>query len=218
VCAALLVLGTTCASDNQCQSNHCSVEGVCCDAACIGNCEQCSPAGHCATVTDGTDPRHRCQTAGGSALCAGTCQSGQCAFPGVGTPCGTCEACDNAGGCTQMPPDDTACGTILCTALNTDCRAYQNVTTNRCAALGACKLPNASATCTQYTDLPCTDGGMDAPPEGGPQHDAGTDADGPSGSPKSGGCTAAPQAPAFGSALATLLLGLALAGHRRQRR
>jgi hypothetical protein len=150
--------------------------------------------------------------AGGSALCAGACLSGQCSFPGVGTNCGTCSACDGTGRCTQMPPDDSACGTIPCGALDTQCRVYQDVATNRCGALGICKAPNSSTTCTQYADL-CADGGTasaDGPAQ--PSQDAG------SGSTKSGGCTAAPQAPAFGSALATLLLGLALAGHRRQRR
>jgi len=37
--------GEACTSDVACASNHCSPQGVCCDAACTGECQSCNQAG-----------------------------------------------------------------------------------------------------------------------------------------------------------------------------
>jgi hypothetical protein len=117
------------------------------------------------------------------------------------------------GRCTLPPADDDACGTIACGGLDTTCRAYQNLTANRCASLGACKPANEPAACAEYTDLPCDDAGPAQEDSGGPQpgEDAGTTAS------KSGGCRAARGAGSAGGGL-LLLLPLALRRRRRSSR
>jgi MYXO-CTERM domain-containing protein len=101
---------------------------------------------------------------------------------------------------------------IDCSGLDTACRVYQVLTANRCAGLGACKTANDPAACTEYSDLPCADGGVTQQDGGGtqPGPDGGTTGD------KSGGCRAAPRGPANGFVgLALLALGLGVARRRR---
>jgi hypothetical protein len=148
-----------CKSDRECNSTGNCVDGVCCDTKCEGNCHYCAFPGHvgtCMDVPDAQDPRRACQLSqGGTASCGGACYSGQCAFPDVGTPCGICEACDGTGRCTATPSDDSRCGVIQCSGLDTSCRIYHDLISDRCAALGACKSDNDPMTCDYYTNLPC---------------------------------------------------------------
>ncbi|MEY4543914.1 MAG: hypothetical protein RL685_109 [Pseudomonadota bacterium] len=44
--APLGLLGVTCSSASDCESNFC-VDGVCCEADCSGTCQLCSPTGQC---------------------------------------------------------------------------------------------------------------------------------------------------------------------------
>ena len=71
----------------------------------------------------------------------------------AGTWCAICGACDGAGDCTLVPPDDPYCGTVACGGLDTACRNYDDLETNRCKDLYTCKEPS-SADCTDYTDAP----------------------------------------------------------------
>jgi hypothetical protein len=214
-CVGDLVLKDACTRDSQCLSDHC-VDGVCCDAACTGDCQYCAYAGArlgvCSPVDVGDDPKTKCQAAsGGSPDCAGACDSsGQCAFPEMGKSCGLCSACDGNGRCTATPPDDSQCGTIDCSGLDTLCRIYDDLTANRCAALGTCKEPNAPATCTLYTDQSCSDGGIVQADGGHPQVDSGTEP-----GDKSGGCRVGGRDPAAGAPL--LLAAVAWAWRRRRR-
>ena len=214
VCYGQKANGASCVLGSECSSRTC-IDTVCCDAACDATCSYCNFAsnpGHCQTVPDGQDPRHVCQaSSGGTIECAGSCSAGQCRFPDVGTNCGLCAACDGTGRCTATPTDDSDCGTISCDGLSTTCRVYQDLTSNRCAALGACSTPNDPATCTAYTDLPCTDGGQLAQDSGGiqPGEDGGTTGN------KSGGCSTAPGTTPTGAGL-LLLLALSLVGRRRR--
>ncbi|MFH0899892.1 MAG: hypothetical protein V2A73_04610, partial [Pseudomonadota bacterium] len=69
-----------------------------------------------------------------------------------GTDCGTCAVCDDAGACSEAPADDHRCGVLDCDELDTTCRNYSDITTNRCAAAGVCKEPNSDAACTGFVD------------------------------------------------------------------
>jgi MYXO-CTERM domain-containing protein len=204
--------GRGCASDSECVSDHC-VDDVCCESACAGTCQYCRGAtpGVCAYADPGTDPRLRCQAAsGGHAACAGKCDDAhQCAFPDVGTACGQCAVCDGTGRCTETPADDPSCGQIDCSGLDTRCRTYEDLTASRCATLGACKAPNDPATCTEWTDLSCTDGGVPTG-DGAAGGDAGTGGGG-------GGCGCVAGRDAPGLLVATLLLGLLAPRRRRER-
>jgi hypothetical protein len=159
--------GTACAAAQQGARGHCA-EGFCCDTACAGPCDVCdadlgaSATGTCTPAPAGYPGSPTCAAPylcnGRDAACPGSRQSGVCAFPDIGAPCGTCAACDGAGRCTEVPLDDADCGAIDCSGLDTAWRAYQDVTTNRCAALGVCKAPHDPATCTVYSALSCGDG------------------------------------------------------------
>jgi MYXO-CTERM domain-containing protein len=112
-----------------------------------------------------------------------------------------------------MPLDDDACGAVDCSALDTACRVYHDLTTNRCASLGACRSDNDPAACTSWTDRPCTDAGTPIG-DGGGQPEAGGDGGTGDGSGGSCGCASSRQS----GGLATFLAALGVATMRARRR
>src|SRR5262249_17528804 len=96
-CVADKLLGASCTADVECGSGHCAPEGICCDQACTGQCEQSSAAGACSFAT-GTPaaPRAVC-TGQGTTPCGGSCSgtSASCTYPTVA--CNTANA-----GCASM--------------------------------------------------------------------------------------------------------------------
>jgi len=167
------VKGKTCAKGLDCVSDQCW-DNRCCDVSCEKICRSCNLSkkeGTCSFILQGDDPDNDC--IGKHPLCGGACDGkGACEFPGLGTLCGKCQACDGTGNCTKTPVDDTQCGTIDCDKLDTACRDYHDLTTARCDSFGACKKPNVAATCVKFTDV-CGDAG--APDRGSP--DKGTSPD-----------------------------------------
>jgi hypothetical protein len=153
-CAAGKNLGAPCQTDGECATHHCT-DKVCCAAACDGPCQTCDLVpGTCTPALANSDPRGSCA---GERACGGTCDgAGACQFPQSGTRCDTCKSCDGAGRCDQLPADedDQACGTISCAALSTECAAFNDLTTRRCAGLGLCAAPNESSSCTSQTLAP----------------------------------------------------------------
>jgi hypothetical protein len=121
-------LGVVCSARTDCQSGFC-VDGVCCDSACDGVCEQCSSAGICSMpATDSAcapvscPQSTACKTYMSSTLSTNLCKSqGECKtqsdcpfqFTAVRTPCGGTAPdqmlCDGAGSCKQP--------TVLCGAV-----------------------------------------------------------------------------------------------------
>ena len=152
--------GAYCSGNTDCASDLC-VDKTCCRGACTGPCRSCAlpgKLGTCAAIKAGTDPEGECL--GADPHCGGQCGANmQCSFPDIGKRCGTCKACDGAGRCTTTPPDDKACGVIDCDKLDTACRDYKDLVSNRCYSLGACKLPNDSTTCDKWAALSCADAG-----------------------------------------------------------
>ena len=128
VCRPLVPVGSLCDQDAACETGVCR-DGHCCDVACSGPCQSCSPAltdgppGVCAPVLVGTDPHDEC--AGGSCGASGLCvldNGGACAF---GSQCASGNCVD--GVCCNLSCDD------LC-----DTCAYPG-------SLGTClPLPNGS--------------------------------------------------------------------------
>jgi len=170
--------GQKCGKSNECYSDSC-VDGYCCNTACKNNCERCDLLGFegkCMPSPAGLDPDKDC--IGVDKECGGKCNGkGKCDYPGVGTDCGICKACDGTGRCNAMPTDDTGCGVIDCDQLDTKCRDYKDLKTDRCEIFGACKKPNTAASCTVFTPLCAGDAGADAatkndlgavPDQGGP--------------------------------------------------
>ena len=101
MCRPKKALGTTCAGPDDCASGNC-VDGVCCNTACAGTCQQCNQVGqpgHCVPVPSGQDPGMECP-----------------AEPSA--PCGHVGGCDGAGAC-KYQPDGTACGTSPTTCSGT---------------------------------------------------------------------------------------------------
>jgi len=90
------------------------------------------------------DPEEKCD--GSSVNCPADL------FAHQGTSCGTCAECNGAGSCSQMPADDTNCGTIDCDGLDTICRNYDDITMSRCKSLGVCK--SAPADCNSFLNAP----------------------------------------------------------------
>ncbi|MCX6775947.1 MAG: DNRLRE domain-containing protein [Candidatus Micrarchaeota archaeon] len=98
-----------------------------------------------AAVPGGCDVAEKCD--GSTKTCPAD------SFKPLHTSCDTCKECDGSGSCSLMPNDDTNCGTIDCDGLDTTCRNYNDIITNRCKSLGVCKSPN-SADCTVFTNAP----------------------------------------------------------------
>ena len=159
----LIKQGKACSSATDCMAGFCK-DGVCCDKACDLTCESCKlteSVGTCSFIPSNTNPDKECQ--GKDQKCGGLCDGkGQCDYPKVGVLCGTCKACDGTGQCSAAPPDDPSCGVIDCDKLDTSCRDYVDLTSNRCDSLGQCKPANTPTTCTKSTDLPCDGGVRDA--------------------------------------------------------
>jgi len=109
----------------------------CCNATCMFETSQyiCRP-----TVGD-CDVAEQCN--GTSATCPTD------TFKPAQADCGICKECDGFGYCNLMPSDDADCGTIDCDELDTTCRDYQDLTSNRCKAFGVCKSSNTDD-CTDY--------------------------------------------------------------------
>jgi hypothetical protein len=118
--------GKACGSAVQCASNFCT-DGVCCEAACDGQCEVCSDAGACEPVLG--DPRAgRPACSGDPDVCGGTCDGqtrDHCTYPSSAQLCGSSCAdgqqlpsvCDAEGACVEssaIPCGNYACGETEC--------------------------------------------------------------------------------------------------------
>ena len=156
-------IGQTCKDNSDCANATCTTDKVCCKSKCDAICMTCDldakNRGSCQPLPkDGTSDK---DCIGKDAKCGGQCDGkGGCEFPGLGSSCGTCKACDGTGQCSKTPADDKACGVIDCDKLDTKCRDYADLTTARCASLGTCKSPNDVKSCGKYTDLACVDASL----------------------------------------------------------
>jgi hypothetical protein len=102
VCVPDLGVGDSCQRDAQCPGNNC-VDTFCCDSSCTGTCMSCRGGstggtdGHCAPVSNGTDPDNECTTPPADSCsddthlvqssAAGTCGGGQCNYNPTTVPC-----------------------------------------------------------------------------------------------------------------------------------
>jgi hypothetical protein len=132
-------LGHACKLGGDCASANC-VDGVCCEAACDGQCEACNKDGKCVPVTGaprgvrplGVDPGGdvcKAQTCNGSEVAACNLPKGnECAAAACsGSTFTAAGTCDGAGACSKPAPkeckpfgcSDTGCRTSCTTA--SDC-------------------------------------------------------------------------------------------------
>jgi hypothetical protein len=129
--------GQACGQAEQCLSNQC-VDGVCCQSACNGLCEQCAAGtGACNAIGAGTDPGNECAadpvaSCDQDGFCSGTrtcrlyvagtqCQPAACgpgSFPPESNPA---DLCDGIGTCLDQGLVD--CGNYLCNSSTGTCRA-----------------------------------------------------------------------------------------------
>ncbi|MBI3178638.1 MAG: hypothetical protein HYZ27_03195, partial [Deltaproteobacteria bacterium] len=139
--------GQPCGNNGQC------VE-VCVDNACGpqsdtgGACDEpadCVANNSCVNATCSRDNGQAC--VGATECASGHCANSYCCENACDRPC---EDCGSDGLCNQMPNDDASC-IIDCDGLDSICRDYHDLSADRCAELGACKVSN-SAHCTSYTN------------------------------------------------------------------
>lgn len=175
VCTPKFGLGAACLDGLFCASGFCAVDdsselvGVCCDAACLGNCEVCAASngatsdGECTTLGDGDAPPTPCGAylCDGTTACPDTCGDSDDCLMGVScvdSKCcdvacdGICEQCDT-GTCGPVNAGDTDAGTCEDDA---DC----SVGTAACSCdggtgAGSCKRNDGEA-CTD--DVDCVNG------------------------------------------------------------
>ena len=132
--------GNTCATGAECVSTHCSsVDGICCDSDCTGQCQTCgNSTGTCTRVASG-------QPVGGRAACAGSTDA-------------TCGGrCNNTSDDCYFPPAGTSCLAATCT----DSSTHQFAKT--CPGSGdACATPNPASEACPYgcSNGACTSGHM----------------------------------------------------------
>lgn len=124
--------GTACSQANECATGFC-VDGVCCDAACNGQCEACDVAGNEGECTTVSGPPHNDRPAcAGSGACQGLCDGTdptKCSLPGSGTACAAASCsgdvsqpageCDGAGSCAI--PTTKSCLPYACDAASGVC-------------------------------------------------------------------------------------------------
>jgi len=144
--------GEQCTEGQECQSGFCA-DGVCCNAACQGQCEACNVepnAGSCSPVIgEPVGKRTLCVTTDKD--CKGACDGvnrAACGYPGSDTPCGTpaCTAgvargsqCNGKGACVAA--EDKACGAYACgdARCKTSCKVLADCAQGyTCTAEGSC--------------------------------------------------------------------------------
>jgi hypothetical protein len=138
------VLGQACGGTAECLSGFCA-DGVCCNAACGGDCVTCNASGTCVNVASGQQdtcaPGSVCngvgtcklingQVCGGGAECMSTfCVDGRCCNSSCNTPCHACNVAGNEGSC------------VVSSVGTQDLCAANQV----CSAAGTCKLVSGQA-------------------------------------------------------------------------
>ena len=148
--------GEACGVAAQCASNFCT-DGVCCEAACDGQCELCNSKGACEPVT-GEPQGGRDACNGDPEVCGGTCD-GQtrdaCTYPSSAQSCGSSctdgqqlpSVCDSNGACvesTPIPCGNYACGELECL---TSCQSGSD-----CAAGFSCDGESCKPTGSKCSD------------------------------------------------------------------
>jgi uncharacterized repeat protein (TIGR01451 family) len=147
--------GGACGAASQCASAIC-VDGVCCNAACDGQCEACDVAGSVGTCTAAVGAPHgaraHCGTDG--SVCGGACDGSSrvaCAYPGAAATCraASCAggietraaACDGAGACPVR--EEASCAPYACgaDACRTSCGGDADCTAGGSCAQGTCSAP-----------------------------------------------------------------------------
>jgi hypothetical protein len=165
--ACRLANGGTCTLGSECLSGFCA-DGVCCNTACDGVCEQCNAAGSvgsCTAAPAGTDPGNDCpidptSTCGRTGVCSG---SGACALYPAGTVCaaGGCasttsanreDTCDGSGTCVDNGVQD--CTPYVCNAASGTCGTFCSSSAD-CAGGFVCNLAVGQCeACTPGPDAP----------------------------------------------------------------
>jgi hypothetical protein len=150
-CIPQLGLGAPCGAARDCSSGFC-VDGVCCQSACNGVCEQCAAGtGSCIMPPSDTDcdpvicASNECRLSSGNItanLCRGRgqCKSqDDCRFTEIseGTPCDAGQ-CDGAGNCVQRA---VPCGNVSCPVNPGMCCWYRTLGIGRCEAQSAATCP-----------------------------------------------------------------------------
>ena len=157
--------GVACALGSDCLSAHC-VDGVCCDTACSGLCEQCNlagAAGTCSASPGGTNPDNDCatqpaSTCGQNGVCSGSrtcslypngtvCAGSSCAS---GTSLNLPDKCDGAGTCADAGVQ--SCVPYTCDSAASHCRA-SCTTDAQCAPGFRCEV--STGLCLAAFGQPC---------------------------------------------------------------
>ncbi len=165
-CVAKKGNGQVCSATNQCASGNC-VDGVCCNAACGGQCQACDVPGSVGSCSAVTGAPHGARTACASdgSACGGACNgvaTGACTYPGAPASCrsASCSggvetlgaACDGAGHC---PPVNTQiCTPYVCgaTACRTSCSADGECASGDYCAGDSCVPQKANGQACLATD------------------------------------------------------------------
>ncbi|MBI2395589.1 MAG: hypothetical protein HYV09_38845 [Deltaproteobacteria bacterium] len=153
-------LGVTCTADRvgDCASLFCA-DGVCCDKACTGPCEQCAASGSSGSCTAMTGAPH----VGRSCAPFASCSAGSCAATcAADTDCITTAYCVGAACVARKGAGATCTATRECAAGSScvDGVCCGSACTGQCEA---CDVPGYEGTCTAVVGAPrgsrapCTD-------------------------------------------------------------
>lgn len=174
-CVARIPPGQMCTTSAECATGFC-VDGVCCNAACTGQCEACDNPGSLGTCSPVRGAPHGARRAcGGTGVCAGTCDGSNrtaCTFPSDQTQCSmpSCmngvetqsATCDGRGNCSPARMRD--CGRYACsaTACRTTCDTDVECAQGNYCREGMCvpRIPNgmACSAASQCASGFCVDG------------------------------------------------------------
>jgi hypothetical protein len=144
--------GNTCSTGAECTSTRCSsVDGVCCNSDCTGQCQTCNNStGTCTRVASGQPVGGRAACTGSTdAICGGRCDntSDNCSYPPAGTSClaATCtnssthqfaKTCPGSGGACASPTPASETCSYGCT--NGACATCTPNCTGKCSGPDGC--------------------------------------------------------------------------------
>ena len=143
----LLKDGQSCGAGTQCASGFCA-DGICCNAACNGPCDQCVSPGFCIFMAHGSVGSPTCSPyvcSGGNAACPTTCGSDADCAPGFLCNGSTCmpkqpngSACSSGANCNSTFCSDGVCCDKACTGGCDVCAHSLGATADgTCTVLGA---------------------------------------------------------------------------------
>jgi hypothetical protein len=162
--------GETCGASTDCKLGYC-VDGVCCDKACDGQCQECGADGVCKLRPKGTQPAKGHTPCLGTGICGGYCDGTEsCVQPNESTACDPAAHCEdrdfvrgsgtcNGNGECRPPGEPASCGAFTCSEKTSACFRECN-DDSQCRRGAVCKIASDGHGVCNDEGITCSEDGF----------------------------------------------------------